>query len=206
MVGECMETNGQLVFADWPTLTALSPGEKPIAYLISLRGGADASAYARAARAVDSGVDPVPQGPNTTTQTIVGSAALLTAMLTVVASLGVLNTVVLNTRDRRRDFGMLKSIGMTPRQVTVMVVTSMALLGAVGALLGVPLGIAGYGLVVPRMADAVDIVLPAFMTDVWRAGTLALLAVSGVAIAVLGAFVPARGAARLTVAEALRNE
>ncbi|MFJ8273334.1 ABC transporter permease [Streptomyces sp. NPDC094154] len=206
VVGESMDPNGQVVFTDWPTLTALSPGEKPIAYLVALRGDADPAAYARAARAVDNGIDPVPQGPNTITRTIVGSAALLTAMLTVVASLGVLNTVVLNTRDRRRDLGMLKSIGMTPRQVTVMVVTLMALLGAVGALLGVPLGIAGYGLVVPRMADAVDIVLPAFMTDVWRAGTLALLAVSGVAIAVLGAFVPARGAARLTVAEALRNE
>ncbi|MFF4867270.1 ABC transporter permease [Streptomyces sp. NPDC001231] len=206
VVGESMDTNGQLVFTDWSTLTALSPGEKPIAYLIALRDGADPAAYARAARAVDRGIDPVPQGPNTVTQTIVGSAALLTAMLAVVASLGVLNTVVLNTRDRRRDLGMLKSIGMTPRQVIVMVVTSMALLGAVGSLLGVPLGIVGYDLVVPRMADAVDIVLPAFMTDVWRAGTLALLALSGVAIAVLGAYVPARGAARLTVAEALRNE
>ncbi|MFB7733157.1 FtsX-like permease family protein [Streptomyces sp. NPDC056112] len=206
VVGESMDTNGQLVFTDWSTLTALSPGEKPIAYLIALRGGADPAAYARAARAVDPGVDPVPQGPNTVTRTIVGSAALLTAMLSVVASLGVLNTVVLNTRDRRRDLGMLKSIGMTPRQVTVMVVTSMALLGAIGSLLGIPLGIAGYDLVVPRMADAVDIVLPAFMTDVWRVGTLVLLALSGVAIAVLGAYVPARGAARLTVAEALRNE
>ncbi|MFF4794846.1 ABC transporter permease [Streptomyces sp. NPDC001276] len=118
----------------------------------------------------------------------------------------VLNTVVLNTRDRRCDLGMLKSIGMTPRQVTVMVVTSMALLGAVGSLLGVPLGIAGYDLVVPRMAEAVDIVLPAFMTDVWRAGTLTLLVLSGIAIGVLGAYIPARGAARLTVAEASRNE
>ncbi|MFJ5154882.1 ABC transporter permease [Streptomyces sp. NPDC088353] len=206
VVGESMDTNGQLVFTDWSTLTALSPGEKPIAYMIALRGDADPAAYARAARAVDPGIDPVPRGPNTVTRTIVGSAALLTAMLAVVASLGVLNTVVLNTRDRRRDLGMLKSIGMTPRQVTVMVVTSMALLGAIGSVLGVPLGIAGYDLVVPRMADAVDIVLPSFMTDVWRAGTLALLALSGIAIAVLGAYVPARGAARLTVAEALRNE
>jgi putative ABC transport system permease protein len=206
IVGESMDSNGRLVFTDWPTLTALSPREKPVAYLITLRSGADPAAYARAARAVDPGIDPVPKGPNTITQTIVGSATLLTAMLAVVASLGVFNTVVLNTRDRRRDLGTLKSIGMTPCQVTVMVVTSMALLGVVGSLLGVPLGIAGHALVVPRMADAVDIVLPASMTDVWQAGALVLLALSGVAIAVLGAFVPARGTARLTVAEALRTE
>ncbi|MEY9995249.1 ABC-type antimicrobial peptide transport system permease subunit [Streptomyces sp. V4I8] len=48
---------------------------------------------------------------------------------------------------------MLKSIDMTPRQVTVMTVTSMAVLGVIGSLLGIPLGVAGYHLVIPRMAD-----------------------------------------------------
>ncbi|WP_425569357.1 FtsX-like permease family protein [Nonomuraea salmonea] len=36
---------------------------------------------------------------------------------------------MLNTRERRRDLAMLKSIGMTPRQVTLMMITSMAALG-----------------------------------------------------------------------------
>ena len=67
---------------------------------------------------------------------------LLTLVLGMVAALGVFNTVVLNARERRRDLGMLKSIGMTPRQVTVMMVTSMGALGVVGGLVGVPLGIA----------------------------------------------------------------
>ncbi|MFD4508292.1 ABC transporter permease [Streptomyces sp. NPDC058457] len=145
-------------------------------------------------------------GPSSGAETIIGSATLLTAMLAVVAALGVFNTVVLDTRDRRRVLGMLKSIGMTPRQVTVMTVTSMGVLGVVGSLAGVPLGIAGYDLVVPRMADAVDIVLPPSLTDVCRAGVLTPLALSGLAIAMLGAYLPARGAARLTVAEALHNE
>lgn len=38
---------------------------------------------------------------------------------------------------------MLESIGMTPRQITVMTVTSMASLGAIGTLFGIPLGAAG---------------------------------------------------------------
>ncbi|MFD0328207.1 FtsX-like permease family protein [Streptacidiphilus monticola] len=53
-------------------------------------------------------------------------ASILTLLLGTVAALGVFNTVVLNTHERRRDLGMLKSIGMTPRQVTVMTFTSMA--------------------------------------------------------------------------------
>ena len=63
-----------------------------------------------------------------------------------------------------------------------------------------------YQLVVPRMADAVDITLPSYMTDVWQAPALASVALAGLAIAVLGAFIPARGAARLTIAEVLHNE
>ena len=144
--------------------------------------------------------------PNNVTRTIIGSASVLTLMLAVVASLGVFNTVALNSHDRRRDLGVLKSIGMTPRQVTTKTVTSMAVLGAAGSLAGIPLGMVGHHLVVPRMADAVDIALPSCMTDVWRAPALAGLALAGLAIAGLGAFVPARRAARLTIAKVLHDE
>ncbi|MFF7125362.1 FtsX-like permease family protein [Streptomyces sp. NPDC008240] len=206
IVGETMLDNDRLVVGAWPTVTALIPDAKPIAYHVRLREGADQQAYARAVRAADPGLSLQLSGPNNVTRTIVGSATALTLMLALVSSLGVFNTAVLNTHDRRRDLGMLKSIGMTPRQVTVMTVTSMAVLGAVGSLLGIPLGIVGYELVVPRMAAAIDITLPSYLTDVWRAPTLAVLALAGLVIAVLGAFVPARRAARLTVAEVLRSE
>ncbi|MFH0516015.1 FtsX-like permease family protein [Streptomyces sp. M41] len=206
VVGEYMANDARLVVVDWSTFTALAPKERPIAYHVELHDGTDPADYARAAEAADRGVAPMPQGANTVTATIVGSAVALTLMLALVSALGVFNTVVLNAQDRRRDLGMLKSIGMTPRQVTVMSVTSMAVLGAIGSLLGVPLGMAGHHLVVPRMADAVGITLPAFMTDVWQAPVLTALAFAGLVIAVLGAFVPARRAGRLTIAEVLRNE
>ncbi|SOD89951.1 FtsX-like permease family protein [Streptomyces sp. Ag109_G2-15] len=206
IVGETMLDNDRLVVGAWPTVTSLMPDVKPIAYHVRLREGADQQAYARAVRAADPGLSLQLSGPNNVTRTIVGSATALTLMLALVSSLGVFNTAVLNTHDRRRDLGMLKSIGMTPRQVTVMTVTSMAVLGAVGSLLGIPLGIVSYELVIPRMAAGVDITLPSYMTDVWHTPTLAGLALAGLVIAVLGAFVPARRAARLTVAEVLRSE
>ncbi|MEU1404948.1 FtsX-like permease family protein [Streptomyces sp. NPDC005728] len=206
LVGETMLDNDRLVVGAWPTATALMPDVKPIAYHVKLGEGADQKAYARAVQAADPGLSLQLSGPNNVTRTIVGSATALTLMLALVSSLGVFNTAVLNTHDRRRDLGMLKSIGMTPRQVTVMTVTSMAVLGAVGSLLGVPLGIVSYELVLPRMAAGIDITLPSYMTDVWHAPTLAGAALAGVVIAVMGALVPARRAARLTVAEVLRSE
>ena len=137
---------------------------------------------------------------------IISAAVVLTLVLGAVAALGVFNTVVLNARERRRDLGMLKSIGMTPRQVTVLLVTSMGALGVLGGLIGVPVGIGVHQLVVPAMAhagqaDAVDILM-----NVYHAPLLALLALTGVVIAVLGAVVPARGAARLSIATVLHNE
>jgi putative ABC transport system permease protein len=44
------------------------------------------------------------------------------------------------------------------------------------------------------------------MMDVWHAATLTVLVLAGVAIAVLGALIPARSAARLPIAQVLHNE
>jgi putative ABC transport system permease protein len=206
VVGEAMAGNSRTVYSNWSTMTAVAPEEEAIAYHVKLADGADTAAYMAAARAADSGISPTANGPNAVTQTIVGSASVLTLMLAAVASLGVFNTVVLNTRERRRDLGMLKSIGMTPRQVTVMMVSSMAALGLAGSLLGIPLGILGHHLIVPEMADAVDLALPAYMTDVWQPSALTALAFAGLAITSVGAVVPSRRAARLTIAEVLHNE
>ncbi|MGW0769963.1 ABC transporter permease [Streptomyces sp. NPDC002676] len=206
VVGETMDDNDRKVAGAWPTITALMPHAKPIAYHVKLRAGTSQQAYARAVRTVDRGLYVQLSGPSSGTATIVGSATALTVMLALVTSLGVFNTAVLNTHDRRRDLGMLKSIGMTPRQVTVMTVTSMAVLGAIGSVLGIPLGIGAYELVIPRMAAGVDITLPSYMTDVWHAPQLAGLALAGLVIAVAGALVPARRAARLTVSEVLHSE
>ena len=91
-------------------------------------------------------------------------------------------------------------------QVTVMVVMSMSALGAVGGLLGIPLGIIAHRLVVPAMANGAQIDLPDFMLDVYPAGLLALLILAGIAIAAAGAYFPARTAARTTIAQVLHNE
>ncbi|MGY3676729.1 hypothetical protein [Streptomyces sp. TE33382] len=44
------------------------------------------------------------------------------------------------------------------------------------------------------------------MKDVWHAAQLAAMLLAGVAIAVLGALVPARSAARMTIASVLHTE
>ncbi|MEZ0070883.1 FtsX-like permease family protein [Planotetraspora sp. GP83] len=207
IVGETMGGNADSLNATEETLTALASEQAPNQYWVQLAPGTDVNAYDAAVKAADPGLNPSASGGvNAVTVSIVGSSSVLTLLLGAVAALGVFNTVVLNTRERRRDLGMLKSIGMTPRQVKVMMTTSMAALGVAGGLLGVPFGIGAHRLIIPAMTEAIGSGLPASMMDVWHAPALAFLVLAGVAIAVLGAFVPARSAARLTISETLRNE
>jgi putative ABC transport system permease protein len=207
IVGETLNGNANDLEASRQTLTALGSDEPPNQYWVRLAPGADVAAYNAAAKRAEPALDPQASGgPNTVTVSIVGSSSILTLLLGTVAALGVFNTVLLTTRERRRDLGMLKSIGMTPRQVTVMMMTSMAALGVVGGLLGVPLGIAAHRVIVPAMTDAAGFGVPPAMMRVWHGGTLTALVLAGVVIAALGAYVPARSAARLTIAQVLHNE
>jgi putative ABC transport system permease protein len=95
---------------------------------------------------------------------------------------------------------------MTPGQVTTMVVTSMTALGAIGGLLGIPLGILAHRLVVPAMANGAQVEIPAFMLDVYPVYLLAILILAGILISATGAYIPARSAAHTTIAEVLHNE
>ncbi|MEV5947776.1 ABC transporter permease [Streptomyces sp. NPDC051993] len=207
LVGEVMSGPADMMRADWPTLTALAPGTQANQYWVRLTSHPDTAAYMKAVRAADPGLAPTEQtSVNAGAMTVISSASALTLMLSVVAAMGVFNTVVLSSRERRRDLGMLKSIGMTPRQVTVMLVVSMAGLGLIGGILGLPLGVAAYRVVIPLTESSAHLALPDRMLDVWHPETMALLAFAGVAIAALGAVIPARTAARQTIARVLHTE
>jgi putative ABC transport system permease protein len=123
-----------------------------------------------------------------------------------VAALGVLNSVVLSSRERSRDLGVLKAIGMAPRQVVLMMVTSMAALGIIGGVLGVPLGVLIHHSVVELTGDMTGGGMAASFIDVYTWTLLALPVLAGVVIAVLGAWMPAGRAAAAGTAAVLRSE
>ena len=96
----------------------------------------------------------------------------MTLLLAAVAGLGVLNTVVLQTRERVHDLGVFKAVGMTPRQTIAMVVCSVAGIGLVAGLIAVPVGVALHHYVLPIMGNAAQTGIPAACPQrVPRAGT-----------------------------------
>jgi putative ABC transport system permease protein len=136
----------------------------------------------------------------------IGLIGLLSLMVAVAAGLGVLNTVLMTTRDRVHDLGIFKSLGMRPGQVLVMVtcwvVAPAVLAGAIAAPAAVLLNTA----TLHAMAATAHTGVPASFTDVYPVPRLALLSLAALAIAVLGALLPATWAARARPATALRAE
>ncbi|MFG2044807.1 FtsX-like permease family protein [Dactylosporangium sp. NPDC048998] len=207
IVGKVLMNSANMMLSNWETLALVAPGTRADSYEVGLEHGADTTAFLTAVKAGDPGLNAVPANDaDSFIAVMFVIVTVLTLMLGTVAALGVFNTVVLNTRERHRDLGMLKSIGMTPRQVVLMMVTSMSALGAAGGLLGIPLGVVIHRLALPAMAHAAQLVFPDRMLHVYHLPVLALLALAGIGIAAFGAFLPARSAARLTIAEALHNE
>ena len=63
-----------------------------------------------------------------------------------------------------------------------------------------------HGYVLPAMAHAVDLGLPASFLNVYKPGELPCLALAGIAIAVAGALLPASWAAATKTGAALHAE
>jgi putative ABC transport system permease protein len=211
IVGEVFSSQhrGVSMITDWQTLARVSPSQAlPGQYDVGLRPGTSVAAYAQALGSrLGSAYTVSLNSRNSQTVTLMISLiGTLTLLLSIVAGLGVLNTVVLNTRERVHDLGVFKAVGMTPRQTIAMAVCWVAGLGLVAGVIAVPAGVAVHRYVLPAMAHSANLGVPASYLNVYRSWELAALALAGIVIAVVGALLPADWAARIRTASALRAE
>jgi putative ABC transport system permease protein len=212
VVGEVFDShdNGLTMLTDWRTLAAADPGLTPdpsnAQYDIGLRPGTDPIAYVQAiGPKLGSGYG-VSLNQSGNAGTAIALAGTLTLLLSIAAGLGVLNAVVLHTRERVHDIGVFKAVGMTPRQTVAMVLCSVAGTGLLAGVLAVPAGIVVHRYVIPAMAGAAGLGVPPSLLNVYGAGELAALALAGLVIALAGALLPAGWAAKSRTASALRAE
>lgn len=136
------------------------------------------------------------------------TVALIIMLILALAALNITTTLALVVFERRADIAILNTLGAHPRSITAIFIVEGAAVGAAGAIAGVALGLAAcavcdhfnlvrlppdvYSLsVIPLRPHAADVVWPA----------LAAFAVS-----LLATIYPARAAARVRPAEALRYE
>jgi putative ABC transport system permease protein len=124
----------------------------------------------------------------------------LDTVLLLITVTTLVSVALLSVRERIRDYGVLKAIGLTPRQITSTVISAYAALALVASLLAVPLGVGLYLALAWISSGTTEdaVVAP------WR--SLALIPIGGVLAVVAATSLPTRLATRIRTADALRYE
>jgi putative ABC transport system permease protein len=145
------------------------------------------------------GPDPITAGDPTRAQ-LRPIVHVMNALVLLVAIGGLLAGTNLSVRERRRELGILKALGLVPGQIVSTVVSSHGLLGIASAAIGIPLGLglfdAVYGIVNGNTTLAT-------MPPAWQLALVPLATAVGVLVAT---GLPARRAASISAVQAMRRD
>ena len=132
---------------------------------------------------------------------VVGLIALITA------SLGIVNTMVMSIIERRREIGVLKSLGASEGDVRILFLVESSVIGAIGSAIGIIIG-----WLATRVASTI---MQSYMTKeglgrielfampIWLIATAMAV---GIIVSVIAGYYPAARAAAVDPVEALRSE
>lgn len=128
---------------------------------------------------------------------------VMSAIVGGVGGLGLMTTMSLNVLERRREMGVMRALGATPRIVWLMIVAEGVVIGllswAIAALLAWPISKAiGDSFVIVLFHSGLDFTFEPLGLLIWLLVSIGLSA--------LATFLPAWKASRLTVREALAYE
>jgi putative ABC transport system permease protein len=131
---------------------------------------------------------------------VFGLLDMLALAAVVIAALGIVNTLSMDTWERTRELGMLRAAGMSRRQVWRGVVVEAGILGGIGSLVGVMAGLAIGALLVTTSGGRLEVPIRV----PWP--TLLLALVAGAVLAMAASAQPARIAGRRSIVSAVRSE
>jgi putative ABC transport system permease protein len=123
----------------------------------------------------------------------------LLALSVIISLVGIINTLILTVFERTRELGMLRAVGMTRRQVRMMIRYESIVTSLMGAALGMAVGIFLAALITHALSnDGIVFAVP------WI--QIVYFVIAAIIVGILAAVIPARRAARLNVLQALQYE
>ena len=126
---------------------------------------------------------------------------LAIAFSLIISAFIIYNTFQMNVGERRRQLGILRSMGALRRQLLWMIVREGLWLGVIGGVLGSMAGYFGASVLNESTSKLLQINIPQSPFTIWPfVGAF----FAGIVVATLGAFFPAMRASRLSPAEAMR--
>lgn len=204
VVGTFASTEGEVMATVLGTIPVTDP---PSDYYARVRSGGDARAVADRLIAASGGqLDPeilaetVADLRDSWRPLLVG----LNGVLFAIAGINLTSNLMLGVRERRRELAILKTVGFTPAQLIGSVLGGSVAVACVATAIGIPVGLVATRLMFDVLSSAAGIgtgvgALPGI-------GWLILTVPMAIGTAALASLAPGIAAARLRVAEALRDE
>lgn len=141
---------------------------------------------------------------------------LLLLLIVAVAAFNIISTLVMVVTDKKADIAILRTLGMTPRQIMLVFMVQGSVIGVVGTLIGGVLGVVSALNVTEWVAWLEKLVGHKFLSsDVYfinylpsqlRLEDVVLICTAALSMSFLATLYPAWRAARTQPAEALRYE
>ncbi len=145
------------------------------------------------------------------------NSSMIILIMLFIASMGIVNTMLMAVFERTREIGMLSAMGMKKREIKTLFILEGALIGVMGSILACILGGLGswylevYGLdfssmgeTMQKLTSAVYPVKNVFYADL-TFGVLALTFVLGTVVSIIASYYPAKRAAKMSPVKALRH-
>jgi putative ABC transport system permease protein len=205
VVGTATEyaAGGSALYLEWSCASRLLPLTGANVFLVSARRGASAAAEEKLRRCcadrhlvLKSNAE-LRALVDRSAARVTGALAALAMLVIAIAALGIANTLMMNVQDQARQFGLLRALGLTRRQLFRTVLVQALLLGGASLFPGTAVGLLTTFLV--RGTGAAP--LPSGLHV--SGGLTACCCVLAVAVALAASIVPARRVSRLPVTRLL---
>ena len=141
--------------------------------------------------------------------------ALIPLMMILIATLGIVNTMLMAVMERTREIGMLAAMGMRKMEVMLVFIFEGALIGIFGSLAACVIGALGgwwleaKGFSLAFLGEEIAEMVSILPVEVYKgdltAGTLIFTFILGTVISILASFYPAYKAVKLDPIQALRH-
>ncbi len=200
------ENAGQMAMAGWPAVARTVKSLDPTTYYLKLEKNSNSyqlKRYLQPRSDSDLNLILLDEAiPHSIIYLQLGIFAL-SAILIAIALVNVFNTSLLAVQEKLRTVGVLKTVGMTPLQVVVMVNTTAGFLGLLATMAGIPLGLIFTKSLLDTMSRSYGI---GQVEVPFNVPYLALLVPLMVLLSMAGSLLPGWQAARLSIVQVLRRE
>ena len=145
-----------------------------------------------------------------------GFGDVMLAVLGIIVAFGVLNTMMMSVLERTREFGVMLSVGMKPRQLAWLVMLEGLVLGIIGSTVGLLIGLAlswpavHYGIDYSGMLggetmESGGVVISTLIRGAWDPLRMAIYFTGAVVFCLCAAIYPAWSLSKLQPIQALRH-